>query len=82
MPWRYQPCCEKKLVPVPKALPRETIMSKGMKLAEVSYGNAGARMNFTKSVPTEFVAYLAGQMETIHDAYLQEIKAKTNDKRS
>ena len=73
---------EKVQAPEPKALPRETIMSKGMKLAEVSYGNAGARMSFAKSVPPEFVAYLAGQMETIHDAYLSEIKAKTTDKRS
>ena len=74
---------EKATAPDPKApQPRETIMSKGMKLAEVSYGNAGARMSFAKSVPPEFVAYLAGQMETIHDAYLKQIKAKTNDKRS
>ncbi|MGJ8573308.1 MAG: plasmid partitioning protein RepB [Hoeflea sp.] len=73
---------EKALAPEPKPLPRETIMSKGMKLAEVSYGNAGARMSFAKSVPPEFVAYLAGQMETIHDAYLEETRAKTNDKRS
>lgn len=65
-----------------KAPTRETIMSKGMKLAEVSYGNAGAKVSFAKSVPPEFVAYLAGQMETIHDAYLKEIKAKTNTKRS
>ena len=73
---------EKKLVPEPKSLQRETIMSKGMKLAEVSYGTSGARVSFAKSVPPEFVAYLAGQMETIHDAYLKEIKAKTNVKRS
>jgi len=73
---------EKVQAPEPKTLPRETIMSKGMKLAEVSYNNAGARMSFAKSVPPEFVAYLAGQMETIHDAYLQKIRAKTTDKRS
>ena len=73
---------EKAMAPEPKTQPRETIMSKGMKLAEISYGNSGARMSFAKSVPPEFVAYLASQMETIHDAYLQEIRAKTNDKRS
>jgi len=78
---------EKARAPEPKAAgsraqTRETIMSKGMKLAEVSYGNAGAKVSFAKSVPPEFIAYLAGQMETIHDAYLDQIKAKTNDKRS
>lgn len=73
---------EKVQAPEPRHPSRETIMSKGMKLAEVSYGNAGARMSFAKSVPPEFVAYLAGQMETIHDAYLEEIKAKSNEKRS
>ena len=73
---------EKAIAPEPKSQPRETIMSKGMKLAEVSYGSSGARMSFAKSVPPEFVAYLAGQMETIHDAYLVEIRAKTTDKRS
>ncbi|AKI03518.1 plasmid partitioning protein RepB (plasmid) [Hoeflea sp. IMCC20628] len=66
----------------PKASARETIMSKGMKLAEISYGNSGARMSFAKSVPPDFVAYLAGQMETIHDAYLKEIKAKPKVQRS
>lgn len=73
---------EKVQAPEPKALPRETIMSKGMKLAEVSYGTAGAKVSFAKSVPPEFVAYLAGQMETIHDAYLDEIRPKSNVKRS
>ena len=61
---------------------RETIISKGIKLAEVSYTSAGIRMSFAKSVPPDFVAFLATQMETIHDAYLEETKAIEIKKRS
>lgn len=66
----------------PKGLAPMPVMSKGMKLAEVTYGKSGAQMRFGKAVPPDFVAYLAERMETLHDAYIKEIRATSTKQRS
>ena len=52
------------------------VFSKGIKLADVRYGKSGAKLNFGKSVPDDFVQYLVARIEEIHDAYLNEAEAK------
>lgn len=66
----------------PKGLAPMPVMSKGIKLAEVTYGKSGAQMRFGKAVPPEFIAYLADQIETLHDAYIKEIRATSTKQRS
>ncbi len=71
---------EKITRPEPPGAASLPVLSKGMKLADVRYAKSGAKLNFAKSVPEDFVRYLVGQIEEIHDAYLKEEAGK--DKRS
>ncbi len=61
---------------------RQEVHSKGMKLADIVYSKSGAKMSFGRAVPAEFVAYLAGQIENIHDAYLKEMSSGSKKNRS
>jgi ParB family transcriptional regulator, chromosome partitioning protein len=72
----------KTLRPEPKGKAPVPVISKGFKLAEITYGKSGTRMSFGKSVPPDFVTYLAEHIENIHDAYLKEMKAKVTRERS
>lgn len=63
---------EKITMPEPKGAAPVPVVSKGMKLADVRYVKSGAKLNFAKSVPEDFVRYLVGQIEEIHDAYLRD----------
>ncbi|MCO6187626.1 plasmid partitioning protein RepB [Rhizobium sp. L1K21] len=63
---------EKNVLLKPKGEEALPILSKGMKLADVRYSKSGAKLNFSKSVPDDFVRYLVEQIEEIHDAYLKD----------
>ncbi|MDE1992928.1 MAG: plasmid partitioning protein RepB [Rhizobiaceae bacterium] len=50
----------------------QDVMSKGLILARVNYAKAGTKLTFTKSVPDDFVSYLLGRIENLHEEYLAE----------
>lgn len=47
------------------------VLSFGAKLADVVYAEAGCRMIFPKSVPAEFVAYIAEHLQELHGDYIK-----------
>jgi ParB family chromosome partitioning protein len=59
--------------------PRE-VVSMGFKIADVTYGDSGGRMVFTKSVPREFVAYIAEHLEELHEGFLKSSGKSLNKK--
>ncbi len=57
------------------ALPSSAqILSHGLVLGQVSHGRTGSKLAFNKSVPIEFVEFITGQIESLHDQYMQETK--------
>lgn len=62
--------------PAPRDETPKDVFSKGIKLADIRYGKSGAKLNFGKSVPDDFVQYLVNRIEEIHDAYLKQAEAK------
>ncbi len=72
----------KALKPAPKDPGPLEVVSRGIKLVDVAYGKAGGRMVFSKSVPADFVAYLAERMEELHDAYHKDASRRSEQKRS
>ena len=68
--------------PAPKDPGPLEVVSRGIKLVDIAYGKAGGRMVFSKSVPADFVAYLAERMEELHDAYHKDASRRTEQKRS
>jgi ParB family chromosome partitioning protein len=51
----------------------QDIKAKGLVVATVKYSKAGARMTFTKAVPTDFVRFLGDRIEGLHDEYVKGI---------
>lgn len=47
------------------------IRANGFLLATVNYSKSGAKMNFSKSVPRDFVEFLNHRMEALHREFLQ-----------
>jgi ParB family transcriptional regulator, chromosome partitioning protein len=72
----------KALKPAPKDPGPLEVVSRGIKLVDVAYGKAGGKMVFSKSVPADFVAYLAERMEELHDAYHKDASRRNEQKRS
>lgn len=68
--------------PAPKDPGPLTVVSRGIKLVDVAYGSTGGKMVFSKSVPADFVAYLAERMEELHDAYHKDASRRKDQKRS
>jgi ParB family chromosome partitioning protein len=72
----------KAAMPAPKDQGPTTIVSRGIKLADIAYGERGGKLTFSKSVPAEFVAYVAEHIEELHDAYHRQARKETDQKRS
>jgi ParB family chromosome partitioning protein len=53
----------------------QEIRANGFLLATASYPSSGARLNFAKSVPAEFVEFLNSRMEALHSEF---VKTTTN----
>ncbi|WP_312367007.1 plasmid partitioning protein RepB [Ensifer sp.] len=48
------------------------LVSHGLVLGQVSHGKSGSKLAFNKSVPSGFVEYVAKQIETLHDQFMQK----------
>ena len=58
--------------PVVAPIKSAQLVARGIVLGEVSHGRSGAKLIFNKAVPSEFVDFLASQIETLHDQFLQQ----------
>lgn len=47
------------------------LVARGIILGEISHGRSGTKLTFNKAVPSEFVDFLATQIETLHEQFLQ-----------
>ena len=48
------------------------LVSHGLMLGQVSHGKSGSKLVFNKSVPTGFVDFVAKQIESLHDQFMQQ----------
>ena len=72
----------KATMPAPEDPGSTTVISRGIKLADIAYGERGGKLTFSKSVPADFVAYVAEHIEELHDAYHRQARKQTDQKRS
>jgi ParB family chromosome partitioning protein len=49
------------------------LRSKGVTIATVNYAKSGVKLNFTKSVPTEFVDFILARIESLHEDYVSQM---------
>ncbi|MEY9625085.1 plasmid partitioning protein RepB [Sinorhizobium fredii] len=49
----------------------DQLISRGLVLGQVSHGKSGSKLAFNKAVSSEFVNYVAAQIESLHDQFLQ-----------
>ncbi|MEY9103716.1 ParB family chromosome partitioning protein [Sinorhizobium fredii] len=47
------------------------LISHGLVLGQVSHGKSGSKLAFNKSVPSGFVDFVAAQIESLHDQFMQ-----------
>lgn len=57
--------------------PQTEIKANGFVLATVSYPSSGAKISFSKSVPTEFVEFLNNRMEALHSEFVRNAQSET-----
>ncbi|NVD42869.1 plasmid partitioning protein RepB [Ensifer sp. HO-A22] len=48
------------------------LVAHGLVLGQVSHGKSGSKLAFNKAVPNGFVEYVATQIETLHDQFMQK----------
>lgn len=49
---------------------RHSLTSRGIEIGSVQYNSKGARMDFQRNVPKEFVKFVAARMESLHEEFL------------
>ncbi|MDK1494476.1 plasmid partitioning protein RepB [Sinorhizobium sp. 7-81] len=47
------------------------LIAHGLVLGQVQHGKSGSKLTFNKSVPAGFVEFIAGQIEDLHDQFIQ-----------
>jgi ParB family chromosome partitioning protein len=57
--------------PEPAAPGPTEVVSFGAKLADVTYAEAGCRISFPKTVPADFVAYIAAHLQELHGDFIK-----------
>lgn len=55
------------------------LISHGLVLGQVQRSKSASRLTFNKSVPTGFVDFIAGQIESLHDQFMQRQNSKRGD---
>ncbi len=55
------------------------LISHGLVLGQIQHGKSAAKLTFNKSVPSGFVDFIAGQIESLHDQFMQKQNSKQGD---
>ncbi|AAK65951.2 plasmid partitioning protein RepB [Sinorhizobium meliloti] len=55
------------------------LISHGLVLGQIQRGKSAAKLTFNKSVPSGFVDFIAGQIESLHDQFMQKQSSKQGD---
>jgi ParB family chromosome partitioning protein len=55
------------------------LISHGLVLGQIQRGKSASKLTFNKSVPSGFVDFIAGQIESLHDQFMQKQHSKQGD---
>ncbi|MCZ4088768.1 plasmid partitioning protein RepB [Sinorhizobium psoraleae] len=58
------------------------LIAHGLVLGQIQYGKSSSKLTFNKSVPAGFIDFIAGQIEDLHDQFMQHANSGTQTTKS